>query len=137
MTDGSPIAISDFARELIQGRNFGYLATVMEDGSPQVSPIWVDVRDDLLLINTAADRLKERNLRRDPRTAISIADKDNQYRKVDIRGRVVEWVDGEDAENHIDALAKKYVDEDHYPWRAPGERRVLAIVEVLRMAESV
>jgi PPOX class probable F420-dependent enzyme len=131
--------LTDAARELIRARNFAYLATVMKDGSPQVSPVWVDLDDqDRLVINTAADRLKERNMRRDPRVAISVPQTDDPYHKVDIRGRVIAWIDGDEAERHIDAMAKKYVDEDRYPpdWRGPGERRVMAIIEPLRLKED-
>lgn len=84
--------LSESACSKVEAPNFGYLATVMEDGSPQVSPVWVDLEADRVLINTATGRLKEKNMRREPRVAISIADKDNQYEKVDIRGRVAEFV---------------------------------------------
>ena len=79
--------LTEKARQRLTDPNFGYLATIMEDGSPQVSPVWVDVEGDQIIFNTAKGRVKEQNLRRDPRVAISIGDKDNQYDKVDIRGR--------------------------------------------------
>jgi PPOX class probable F420-dependent enzyme len=111
-------------RQLLEAPNFGHLATLMADGSPQVTPVWVDVEDGYILVNTAEGRQKPRNVRRDPRVAISVADQRDPYRHVTIRGRVVE-VTHEGAEAHIDRLAKKYLGRDVYPWRRPGERRVL------------
>ena len=123
------------ARELIEEPNFGFLATVMEDGSPQVSPVCVDLENGYVRFNTATGRVKDRNIRRDPRVAISVADRNNQYSKVDIRGRVVDIVEGDEAERHIDSLAKKYMGEETYPWRQPDERRVLVRVEPERVSE--
>ena len=94
--------LNDKARSLIDGPNLAFLAEVMEDGSPHVSPVWIDLEDGYLTFNTAIGRLKERNMRRDPRVALSIADKDDPYDKVDIRGRVVEIIEGEEAERQID-----------------------------------
>ncbi len=127
--------LSDKARTLIEEPNFGFLATVMEDGSPQVSPVWVDLENGYVRVNTATGRVKDRNMRREPRVAISVADRNNQYSKVDIRGRVVDIVEGDEAERHIDSLAKKYMHEDVYPWRQPGERRVLVRIEPERVSE--
>ena len=116
--------ITDDARELLEGRNFVHVATLMEDGSPQVTPVWVDVDGDEVLINTAVGRLKDRNLRRDGRVALSLTDPENPYRALTIRGEVVEMIEGDEAERHIDALAKKYLDAEVYPYRQAGERRV-------------
>jgi PPOX class probable F420-dependent enzyme len=127
--------LTEKARQRLTDPNFGYLATIMEDGSPQVSPVWVDLEGDKILFNTSKGRVKEQNLRRDPRVAISIADKENQYDKVDIRGRVVDWVEGEEALSHIDKLAKKYMGEDKYPWLQPGEERVIAKIEPEKISE--
>ena len=121
--------LTEHARKLLHGRNFGFLATVMEDGSPHVSPVWVDARDGQVLVNTAKGRIKERNVRRDPRVALSVVDGSNPYDKVDIRGRVVETLDGQDAWDHIDALNRKYHEsDDSYP-RYPGEERVILRIE--------
>lgn len=128
--------LTEKARQRLSDPNFGYLATIMEDGSPQVSPVWVDVVGDQILLNTAKGRVKEQNMRRDPRVAISIADKDNQYDKVDIRGRVVDWVDGDEALSHIDKMAKKYMGEDKYPWHRPGEERVIVKIEPDKISET-
>lgn len=120
------------ARDLIEGKNFAHLATVMRDGSPQVSPVWIALRGDNILINTAEGRLKTRNMRRDPRVAISIAGQDNAYQRVSIRGRVIEMThEGADAD--IDMLAKKYVGADSYPGRTPSEQRVTVIIEPLKV----
>ena len=112
-------------RSLFENKNFAFVATSMKDGSPQITPTWVDVEDNFILINTALGRLKQKNLKRDPRIAVAVADNNNPYEMVTVRGEVIEQVTGEAAEIHIDKLAKKYIDKDKYPGRAPGERRVL------------
>ncbi|WP_322819664.1 PPOX class F420-dependent oxidoreductase [Tepidiforma sp.] len=111
-------------RDLFEKPNFGHLATLMPDGSPQVTPVWVDIEGDTILFNTAEGRVKTRNLDRDGRVAISVADQNNPYRYIQVRGRVVSRThDGADA--HIDRLAKKYLGQDRYPFRQPGEQRVI------------
>ena len=116
--------ISDIAvRQLFEGKNFVYIASLMKDGSPQVTPTWVDI--DNILVNTAVGRLKHKNISRDGRVALAVADHDNPYNMVTIRGKVVEQITGQEAEEHIDKLAEKYLGKDKYPLRAPGERRVL------------
>jgi PPOX class probable F420-dependent enzyme len=127
--------LTEKARELIDEPNFGFLATVMPDGSPQVSPVWIERLNGHVGINTATGRVKEKNMRRDPRVAISVANRENQYEKVDIRGRVVEMTEGDEAEQMIDRLAKKYMGEDTYPWRQPDEVRVLVKIEPERVSE--
>ena len=126
--------LDDSTRSKIEGPNLAFLAEVMEDGSPHVSPVWIDHENGHLTFNTAIGRLKERNIRRDARVALSIADRDDPFSKVDIRGRVVEIIEGEEAERQIDALAKKYIGQDTYPWRRPGEVRVKVLVEPLVVA---
>ena len=126
--------LNDKAQSLIGGPNLAFLSEVMEDGSPHVSPVWIELESGYLTFNTAIGRLKERNMRRDPRVALSIADKDDPYDKVDIRGRVVEIIQGEEAEDQIDSLAKKYIGQDTYPWRRPDEVRVKVLVEPLVVA---
>lgn len=123
-----PSRLSNKAARLIDGKNFGFLATIMPDGSPQVSPVWIDREGDLVLLNTAMVRVKQRNVARDPRVAISIADQYNPYEKVAIRGRVISQTT-EGADQHIDKLAKKYIGKDKYPWRAKGERRIIMSIE--------
>jgi PPOX class probable F420-dependent enzyme len=119
--------LSDSEREKIEAPNLAFLATVMEDGSPQVSPIWIAMEDDRITFNTALGRLKERNMRRDPRVAISVANSDDIYDRVTIRGRVVEMIDGEVAERQIDDLSRKYLGTDYS--HKPGEARLKVVVE--------
>ena len=99
-------------------------ATLTKDGSPQVTPVWIDFDGSLIWINTAQDRIKDQNMRRDKRVAISILDPDNSYRHVAIRGEVAEITEN-GADAHIDAMAKKYLGKDHYPFRSSGEVRVI------------
>jgi PPOX class probable F420-dependent enzyme len=110
--------------ELFKKKAFANLATLMPDGDPQVTPVWVDYDGRYVVINTAENRQKDKNLSRDGRVSLSIMDPDNPYRYLEIRGKVVERTrDG--ADQHIDAMAKKYIDKDKYPFRQPGEVRVL------------
>lgn len=97
----------------------------MKDGSPHVAPTWVDIDNGTILVNTAVGRVKQKNISRDGRVALAIADHDNPYNMVTIRGKVVNQITGQEAEEHIDKLAKKYIGKDKYPGRAPGERRVI------------
>lgn len=108
---------------------FAHLATLMPDGSPQVSPVWVDYFDNAVWVNSAKGRVKDRNIRRDPRVSLAVTDPDNPYRYVAIRGRVT-LVTEEGADAHIDKLAKKYLGVERYPFRQPGEVRVMYRVEV-------
>jgi PPOX class probable F420-dependent enzyme len=103
---------------------FGHLVTLMRDGSPQVSPVWVDREGDLVVVNTARGRVKDKNMQRDPRVAMAILDPENPYRYLEIRGRVVD-VTEKGADAHIDRMAKKYLGKDKYPWRKADEVRVL------------
>jgi PPOX class probable F420-dependent enzyme len=105
-------------------RAFAQLATVNADGSPQVTPVWVDYDGKHLLVNTARGRVKTKNLERNPRVALAIADPENPYRYVGIQGRVVEMTE-QGADAHIDKMAKKYLNKDAYPYRQPGEKRVI------------
>jgi PPOX class probable F420-dependent enzyme len=121
--------LPDAAREKLEAPNVAYLADLMEDGSPHVSPVWVDIEDNTILFNSAEGRLKVRNIRRDPRVALSVADKENPYDKVDIRGRVVEIVEGQPALDQIDKLAMKYMGQEKYPYLQPGEQRLMFRIE--------
>ncbi|HET8848231.1 MAG TPA: PPOX class F420-dependent oxidoreductase [Nitrososphaeraceae archaeon] len=112
-------------REIFERKNFAFLSSLMKDGSPHVTPTWVDIEDDNILINTALGRIKQMNITRDPRIALSIIDQDNQYEMVTVRGKVTEQITGDVAEKHIDKLARKYTDMDKYPRRSEGEQRVI------------
>ncbi len=127
--------LSDSARRKIDGANLAFLATLMEDGSPQVSPVWIARENGNLTFNTAVGRVKDRNIRRDPRVAISIVDKDDPYDKVCIRGRVIEIIEGEEADRQIDELARKYTGADRYAGRSPAETRIKVIVEPYSVAD--
>jgi PPOX class probable F420-dependent enzyme len=119
--------LTERAREILSGPNFAFLAELMPDGSPHVSPVWIDVEGDLVLVNTAKGRLKEANVRRDPHVAISVSPHDDPYTHVDIRGRVVETRVGEAAVADIDRLGRKYRGWDRYPL-GEGEERVSFLI---------
>jgi PPOX class probable F420-dependent enzyme len=103
---------------------FAALATLNEDGSPQVSPVWCDLEGERVLVNSAKGRVKDRNIRRDPRVGLYLVDPENPYRYLGLQGRVVEITE-QGADAHIDRMAKKYMGVDRYPGRQPGEVRVL------------
>ena len=122
-------AIPDSARDLLTKKKaFANLATLMPDGSPQVTPVWVDYKDGLVLINTAKGRVKARNMKAGSPVALSIMDPDDPYRHIQIRGRVRRAVE-QGADRHIDTLAKKYLGKDKYPFARPGEVRVIFEIE--------
>ncbi len=107
---------------------FAHIATLMKDGSPQVTPVWLDYADGMIRVNTARGRVKARNLKVGSRVALSIQDPDNAYRYVQVRGKVAkESEQGADA--HIDSLAKKYMGVDSYPYRNPADKRVIYYIE--------
>lgn len=117
-------SIPDTHKDLLQKKTFANLATVMSDGSPQVTPVWFDWDGSHIRVNSARGRVKDRNIRRSPRVALAILDPENPYRHLAIRGRVVD-VTEQGADAHIDSLAKKYLGQDRYPGRKPGEVRVI------------
>ncbi len=123
-----PATLSEGVKKLFLATNYGHLATLMADGSPQVTPVWVDIDGDRILVNTAEGRVKPRNVRRDARVAISVHRQDNPYSAAFIRGRVVD-ITQEGADELIDKLAKKYLGQDRYPYRQPGEQRVILVIE--------
>ena len=110
-------------RELFDKRVFAHLATLMPDGRPQVTPVWCDFDGKFVQINTAIGRQKDKNLLRDGRVALSLTDPENPYRYLEVRGRVAERTEN-GADAHIDRLANKYLGKP-YPYRQPGEKRVL------------
>ena len=112
---------------------FAHLSTIMADGSPQASAVWVDTDGPLIVVNSAEGRLKDRNIRRDPRVAISVTDPENPYRSLMIRGQVSK-ITNEGADAHIDKMAKKYMGVDSYPFRTPDEVRVMYYIEPERIA---
>jgi PPOX class probable F420-dependent enzyme len=127
--------LSDEVRALLSEPNIAFLATLMKDGLPQVTPVWLDVEGDIILVSTSAGRQKPRNVERDPRVALSVTDRHNSYRWVSIRGRVIEvTTDGADA--LIDKLARKYLGQATYPFRQPGEVRLTFRIEAEAVSAS-
>ena len=114
--------------DLFEKKAFGALATLMPDGSAQVNPVWCALDGAHIIVNSAKGRLKDRNIRRDPRVTITLMDPDNAYRYLEVRGRVVEITE-KGADAWIDRLAKKYLGVDKYPYAKPGEVRVLYRIE--------
>ncbi|HEV7918321.1 MAG TPA: PPOX class F420-dependent oxidoreductase [Solirubrobacterales bacterium] len=125
--------LNDTAKNIIDGnKNFAHLATLMPDGTPQVTPVWVDTENGNVVINSAEGRLKVKNVKRDPRVGVDITDSENPYSYVAVRGKVVD-VTTEGADEHIDKLAKKYMGVDEYPLRTPDEVRVKIVIEPERV----
>jgi len=120
-------------RKLFESKNFVFLSSLMKDGSPHVTPTWVDIENGYILVNTAIGRIKQKNISRDPRIALAIADQNNPYDVVTIRGEVIEQITGVPAEEHIDKLAKKYIDKDKFPNRSPGEERIILKIKPERI----
>jgi len=123
-----PDKLDSNARELLEGANFCYIATLGKDGRPQVNPVWVDVDGDHVLVNSEDTRSWPKNLRRDPQVTLCVPEKDNPYHYVTIWGHVVEDTQ-EGAFEHIDTLAQKYMGVDEYPMHQPGDVRVIFRIE--------
>jgi len=119
------MALDQFVHGLIKdGKSFASVATLMPDGSPQVSLMWVDSDGEHILLNSAEGRVKTNNLRNDKRVAIAIVDSENPYKQAMVKGNVVE--DTQDgAFEHTDELAKKYLGQDKYPYHQEGDVRVI------------
>ena len=117
---------------LFEGRNFAFLATVKKDGSPQVTPTWIDRDNDTILINTAKGRVKQENVSRDPRVSISLVDDRNPYSMVTISGKVIEQTT-EGADEHIDKLARRYLNADRYPNHSADIKRVILKIKPERI----
>lgn len=121
-------SIPDQYADLFVKPAFGHLGTLMKDGSPQVTPVWVDYDGKYVRFNSALGRVKDKNIRRDPRVSISLQDPTNPYRYLEIRGKVVE-ITQTGADDHINKLSQKYLGKPVYPFRQPGEVRVLYKIE--------
>ncbi|MGA2285483.1 MAG: PPOX class F420-dependent oxidoreductase [Dehalococcoidia bacterium] len=126
------VQLPEKAKALLLAPNIANIATIMPNGAPHVVPVWVDYEDGYVLINTAEGRQKLKNIRRDPRVGMDVVDRQDVYAVLALRGHVVEITrDGADA--HIDKLAKKYLGQDKYPFRSPGEQRVIIRIEPDRL----
>lgn len=120
--------VPDNFKDILESKALAHVATVMSDGSPQVSPMWFDTEGDKIRVNSARGRTKDVNMRARPEVSLSIVDPKNDYRHITIRGKVVKVTeDGADAV--IDGLAKKYLGQDKYPFRQPGEVRVTYLIQ--------
>jgi|TARA_B100001750_G_scaffold35424_2_gene25196 PPOX class probable F420-dependent enzyme len=119
--------ISKEAIEILEGVNFASLATINIDGSPQVSVVWIDYKDNHILINTAKGRIKTNNMERDPRVSISVIDAKNPYYQITFKG-IVKKISETNADEHIHSLAKKYLNQDKYPI-SNKETRVIVSIE--------
>lgn len=119
--------IPEEMKDLLDKPIVASLSTVMPDGSPQVTPVWFDYDGSRIRINSAKGRVKDKNMRRDPRVAIAITEPTNPYRYLEVRGHV-EKIDEGEADAHIDSLAKRYMDLDTYPFRTPEEVRVTYVI---------
>lgn len=108
--------------DLFKKKSFAHVATVMPDGSPQVTPVWIDYDGEFLLVNSARGRVKDRNMQPGAKVAVEVLDADDPYRYIQVRGRVAE-VTTDGAEAHINTLSHKYRGKD-YDYR-PGEVRVI------------
>ena len=104
------------------------LATLDADGWPNLKPVWAELRDGRVLVNTGHGWAKHRNCVRDPRVTLGLIEPGNAYERVEIRGEVVEIVEGPEAEEQLDGLAERYLGIRPYPWRKPGERRVILVI---------
>jgi PPOX class probable F420-dependent enzyme len=120
--------------KIVKDKNFAFLGTIMKDGRPQVSPIWIDIDDNnnIILFNTAQGRIKHKNISRDPRVSLSLVDKNNPYSMVTIQGTVIEQTTI-GADEHIDKLAKKYLNIDRYPSHSPSIKRVICKITPEKM----
>jgi PPOX class probable F420-dependent enzyme len=121
-------SIEGRAEELLKAKNFCVVSTIRADGTVHAAPTWVDVENGRPVLNTAEGRAWPSNLERDPRVTLTVQNMENPYEYVSIRGRVAERTTT-GADEHIDSLAMKYLGQESYPYRQPGEQRVIVKVE--------
>jgi PPOX class probable F420-dependent enzyme len=121
--------LGDKEKKLLEGKNFVFIATINKDGTPQLTPTWVDTDGENVLINSAFGRKKVTNIARDPRVTVGVFDLSNPYEYASIKGKVVKQIEGKEADAHIDKMAKKYLGKDEYPMRSPSEKRVILVIE--------
>ena len=116
--------MDDKAVQLFSGKNLVFIATLMKDGSPQLSPVWANYTDGYIMVNTAEGRIKHKNVLRDSRVAVSVVSKDNPLDMTTIRGTVEELIPDYDYV-HADKLTQQYMGRDHYPFKRDDEKRVI------------
>ena len=118
------ILIDNKVLKLFSAKNLVFIATIMKDGSPQLSPVWANFDSGFILVNTAEGRIKHKNILRDPRVAVSVTSNDNPLDMTTIRGTVVEIIS--DLEyHHADKLTQQYMGRQHYPFKRDGEKRII------------
>ena len=127
------VEVPEGYRDILEKKSFVHLATKMKDGSPQVTPVWVEYDGEYIVVNSAKGRVKDNNVRADARGALSATDPDNPYRALMVRGRVVKITE-EGADDHIDRLAKKYLNQEKYPYRISDEIRVMYYIAPVKIA---
>lgn len=127
-TESDLAELSERAKKLLNGKNFAFVATLNKDGSPQLTPTWVDTDGANVLVNTAIGRQKSKNVTRDPRVTVGVFDSSNPYEYVSISGKVTKKVTGKAADDHIDKLAMKYTGASKYARRDPNEKRVILVI---------
>ncbi len=118
--------------KLFSEKNLVFIATVMKDGAPQVSPVWANYEDGYVLINTAEGRIKHKNILRDPRVAVSVVSKDNPLNMVTIRGTVEQLISDYEYK-HADKLTRQYMDRDHYPFKRDDEKRIILKIKPVKI----
>jgi PPOX class probable F420-dependent enzyme len=123
------VALPDDVQAWLRGKNFWHLVTLGPDGRPQTTPIWADTDGTHVIVNTAIGRAKDRNMRGNPNVALSATNPENPYEAREIRGKIVDIVEGQPAEDGIDDLAEKYLGQRPYPYRTETEKRVIFKVE--------
>lgn len=119
--------VPDSHKDILEKISFGHVATIGPDGSPQSNPVWFDWDGEVLRFSQTTTRQKFHNIEREPRVAVSVLDPDNPYRYIELRG-AVEGVDDDSSNAFIDSMAKKYIDQDAYPWHKPGDHRMVVRV---------
>jgi PPOX class probable F420-dependent enzyme len=124
--------INDKVIKLFSEKNLVFIATIMKDGSPQLSPVWANYDDGFVLVNTAEGRIKHKNILRDPRVAVSVVSKDNPLDMTTIRGTVVEIISDEKY-SHADKLTQQYMGREHYPFKREGEKRIVLKIQPLKV----
>jgi len=124
--------LNEKAKKLIEGKNFAFLAVTLPNGKPFVSPVWIDHDGDLVLVNTAIGRTKQKHAGKGKHVSIALADQNNMYERVTIQGRVIDQA-REGADAHIDKLANKYTGVKEYERSSPNEQRVIIKIEPLRV----
>lgn len=124
--------IDQKSQKLFEGKNLVFIATLMKDGSPQLSPVWANFQDGYILVNTAEGRIKHKNVLRDPRVAISVVSNNNPLDMTTIRGKVEQLIPDYDYK-HADELTRQYMGREHYPFKRQDEKRVILKIKPERV----